>query len=87
MTDTDVVLSTNVSTAKPLQIENVIVKLLKKPGECPPSRIDRGLAVACFNECKSDANCTGVMKCCYNGCGFMCEAPFNRSIIETSARK
>uniref|UniRef100_A0A0M3KHI1 WAP domain-containing protein n=1 Tax=Anisakis simplex TaxID=6269 RepID=A0A0M3KHI1_ANISI len=38
-----------------------------KPGECP--RLMGGL---CVMQCTSDAQCSGALKCCSNGCGYEC---------------
>jgi hypothetical protein len=29
----------------------------------------------CVRECNSDLNCTGLLKCCSNGCGASCTVP------------
>lgn len=29
----------------------------------------------CVNECKTDADCDGTAKCCFNGCGTSCVEP------------
>ncbi|XP_071838885.1 uncharacterized protein [Apostichopus japonicus] len=37
---------------------------------CP--EISEGSVGTCVQECSSDANCTGSLKCCSNGCGMTC---------------
>ena len=29
----------------------------------------------CIEECSSDADCKGKLKCCFNGCGSVCTKP------------
>uniref|UniRef100_A0A3B4B787 WAP domain-containing protein n=1 Tax=Periophthalmus magnuspinnatus TaxID=409849 RepID=A0A3B4B787_9GOBI len=42
----------------------------EKPGVCPKPRPDIDPKVAsCLNECSSDSQCEGNLKCCFNGCG------------------
>uniref|UniRef100_A0A671NRG8 WAP domain-containing protein n=1 Tax=Sinocyclocheilus anshuiensis TaxID=1608454 RepID=A0A671NRG8_9TELE len=44
-----------------------------KPGECPPQAIGRR---SCTRSCVSDSNCPNNEKCCSNGCGRYCTAPY-----------
>uniref|UniRef100_A0A8C1WA59 WAP domain-containing protein n=1 Tax=Cyprinus carpio TaxID=7962 RepID=A0A8C1WA59_CYPCA len=44
-----------------------------KPGECPPQ--SSGMK-SCTTSCKSDSNCPNNEKCCSNGCGHYCTAPY-----------
>ncbi|KYO21566.1 porwaprin-b [Alligator mississippiensis] len=48
-----------------------------KPGLCP--RIPPGTMGICVEECSNDMDCSGVMKCCFNGCGHVCMNPVSRS--------
>ncbi|XP_074409615.1 uncharacterized protein LOC102068762 isoform X2 [Zonotrichia albicollis] len=41
----------------------------KKPGTCPPVNPGIPMLGVCSNQCKTDANCAGIQKCCRNGCG------------------
>uniref|UniRef100_A0A671MLW8 WAP domain-containing protein n=1 Tax=Sinocyclocheilus anshuiensis TaxID=1608454 RepID=A0A671MLW8_9TELE len=43
-----------------------------KPGECPPQSSGR----LCTRSCRSDSNCPNNKKCCSNGCGRYCNAPY-----------
>ncbi|KTG05688.1 hypothetical protein cypCar_00020666, partial [Cyprinus carpio] len=42
------------------------------PGECPPQTSGS----SCTVSCNSDSNCPNNEKCCSNGCGRYCTAPF-----------
>uniref|UniRef100_A0A672MF30 WAP domain-containing protein n=1 Tax=Sinocyclocheilus grahami TaxID=75366 RepID=A0A672MF30_SINGR len=44
-----------------------------KPGECPPQSF--GIK-SCNTSCNSDSNCPNNKKCCSNGCGHYCTAPY-----------
>ncbi|XP_055078740.1 WAP four-disulfide core domain protein 18-like [Periophthalmus magnuspinnatus] len=46
----------------------------EKPGVCPKPDIDPKVA-SCLNECSSDSQCEGNLKCCFNGCGHVCAKP------------
>ncbi|XP_050439361.1 papilin isoform X2 [Adelges cooleyi] len=43
-----------------------------KPGECPQLAVYQS---DCAEQCKTDADCIGDDKCCYNGCGTFCLRP------------
>uniref|UniRef100_A0A671QN88 WAP domain-containing protein n=1 Tax=Sinocyclocheilus anshuiensis TaxID=1608454 RepID=A0A671QN88_9TELE len=43
------------------------------PGECPPQ--SSGIK-SCTTSCNSDSNCPNNEKCCSNGCGRYCTAPY-----------
>uniref|UniRef100_A0A8D2MAX4 WAP domain-containing protein n=1 Tax=Zonotrichia albicollis TaxID=44394 RepID=A0A8D2MAX4_ZONAL len=43
--------------------------LSEKPGTCPPVNPGIPMLGVCSNQCKTDANCAGIQKCCRNGCG------------------
>lgn len=45
---------------------------INKEGRCPT--VQRGSS-SCEEECRSDANCQGDHKCCFNGCGRSCLPP------------
>uniref|UniRef100_A0A3B4B6L6 WAP domain-containing protein n=1 Tax=Periophthalmus magnuspinnatus TaxID=409849 RepID=A0A3B4B6L6_9GOBI len=48
----------------------------EKPGVCPKPRTDIDpTVVRCLSECSSDSECEGNLKCCFNGCGRVCEKP------------
>uniref|UniRef100_A0A673GY65 WAP four-disulfide core domain 2 n=1 Tax=Sinocyclocheilus rhinocerous TaxID=307959 RepID=A0A673GY65_9TELE len=49
------------------------VCITAKPGRCPPQSSGRRL---CTSSCKSDSNCPNNEKCCSNGCGRYCTAPY-----------
>ncbi len=44
---------------------------MKKPGLCPKP-IGPG---ECFELCKTDEDCPGKFKCCFDGCGRLCMSP------------
>jgi len=44
-----------------------------KPGQCP--RLAPGTVGACAEWCSRDADCSGDLKCCSNGCGHDCRTP------------
>ena len=44
-----------------------------KPGRCPTISPDTG--GICVENCSSDADCDGDLKCCSNGCGHTCQEP------------
>ncbi|KAG7227052.1 hypothetical protein INR49_022399 [Caranx melampygus] len=44
-----------------------------KPGVCPRRRWGSGL---CAEFCSNDSDCPGNEKCCHNGCGHECIAPY-----------
>ena len=46
-----------------------------KPGECP--RVSPGTFGICLEACSNDADCSGNLKCCSNGCGHTCQTPGN----------
>ena len=47
-----------------------------KEGRCPSvQRIQGGRSSSCEEECRSDADCQGDYKCCFNGCGRSCLSP------------
>ncbi|XP_027848870.1 papilin isoform X1 [Aphis gossypii] len=43
-----------------------------KPGECPQLAVYQS---DCAEQCRTDADCVGDDKCCYNGCGTFCLRP------------
>ncbi|XP_022174083.1 papilin isoform X3 [Myzus persicae] len=43
-----------------------------KPGECPQVAVYQS---DCAEQCRTDADCVGDDKCCYNGCGTFCLRP------------
>lgn len=53
-----------------------------KPGRCPSV----SNSTRCEQECLTDADCSGDMKCCNNGCGASCIEPATEEIILTSPR-
>lgn len=53
-----------------------------KPGRCP----NVSNSTRCEQECLTDADCSGDMKCCNNGCGASCIEPATEEIISTSPR-
>ncbi|XP_016379716.1 WAP four-disulfide core domain protein 18-like, partial [Sinocyclocheilus rhinocerous] len=46
---------------------------IAKPGKCPPQSLGRR---SCTRSCESDSNCPNNEKCCSNGCGRYCTAPY-----------
>uniref|UniRef100_A0A671QN71 WAP domain-containing protein n=1 Tax=Sinocyclocheilus anshuiensis TaxID=1608454 RepID=A0A671QN71_9TELE len=53
---------------------------LTTPGECPPQ--SSGIK-SCTTSCNSDSNCPNNEKCCSNGCGRYCTAPY-KGVFESS---
>ncbi|KAL2296922.1 hypothetical protein Nmel_014973 [Mimus melanotis] len=51
------------------QVSVMSLCLSEKPGTCPPVNPGIPMLGLCTNQCKTDANCSGVQKCCRNGCG------------------
>ncbi|XP_017736931.1 PREDICTED: anosmin-1 [Rhinopithecus bieti] len=49
--------------------------LLVKQGDCPAPEKASGFAAACVESCEVDNECSGVKKCCSNGCGHTCQVP------------
>ncbi|KTG34304.1 hypothetical protein cypCar_00035302 [Cyprinus carpio] len=43
------------------------------PGKCPPRSSGNR---SCTSSCKNDSNCPNNEKCCSNGCGLYCTAPY-----------
>uniref|UniRef100_A0A8C1BN24 WAP domain-containing protein n=1 Tax=Cyprinus carpio carpio TaxID=630221 RepID=A0A8C1BN24_CYPCA len=64
------------SAGKLIQYLHVLLALLmltiSKPGECPPQTS----GTLCTTSCNSDSNCPDNEKCCSNGCGSYCTAPY-----------
>ncbi|XP_060580816.1 papilin-like [Ruditapes philippinarum] len=52
--------------------------VVAKTGECPV--IDSDTFGICQEECQNDADCTGVQKCCNNGCGYGCVYPLGYDV-------
>ncbi|XP_041863031.1 anosmin-1b isoform X2 [Melanotaenia boesemani] len=50
---------------------------LSRQGDCPPPQRATGFAAACVESCSSDQHCPSSRKCCFNGCGYTCQAPAN----------
>ncbi|XP_073792383.1 anosmin-1b isoform X2 [Danio rerio] len=50
---------------------------VQKQGDCPPAQRASGFAAACVESCARDHECSGVKKCCSNGCGHTCQSPAN----------
>ncbi|XP_016063056.1 PREDICTED: anosmin-1 [Miniopterus natalensis] len=49
--------------------------LAVKQGDCPAPERASGFAAACVESCEVDSECSGVKKCCSNGCGHTCQVP------------
>lgn len=49
--------------------------LVVKQGDCPAPEKASGFAAACVESCEVDRECSGVKKCCFNGCGHTCQVP------------
>ncbi|XP_030161538.1 anosmin-1 [Lynx canadensis] len=49
--------------------------LAVKQGDCPAPEKASGFAAACVESCEADNECSGVKKCCSNGCGHTCQVP------------
>uniref|UniRef100_H0V7N5 WAP four-disulfide core domain 2 n=1 Tax=Cavia porcellus TaxID=10141 RepID=H0V7N5_CAVPO len=44
-----------------------LLQAAEKPGTCPS--VDLPQLGICEDQCQEDSQCSGVMKCCRNGCG------------------
>ncbi|XP_006835765.1 PREDICTED: anosmin-1 [Chrysochloris asiatica] len=49
--------------------------LAVKQGDCPSPEKASGFAAACVESCEGDRECSGLKKCCSNGCGHTCQVP------------
>uniref|UniRef100_A0A3B4BLA4 WAP domain-containing protein n=1 Tax=Periophthalmus magnuspinnatus TaxID=409849 RepID=A0A3B4BLA4_9GOBI len=47
----------------------------EKPGVCPKPRTDIHTEAGCLDQCSTDSECQGNRKCCFDGCGHVCEKP------------
>jgi len=47
-----------------------------KPGVCPSDVSSVRAAGLCVEECSHDRQCPNDEKCCSNGCGHQCTAPY-----------
>uniref|UniRef100_A0A8C7LZE5 WAP four-disulfide core domain 2 n=1 Tax=Oncorhynchus mykiss TaxID=8022 RepID=A0A8C7LZE5_ONCMY len=54
-----------------------------KPGVCPRRRWGSGM---CAEFCSNDSDCPNDEKCCHNGCGHECIAPYTGMIWSQSDR-
>ncbi|KAJ8308387.1 hypothetical protein KUTeg_013261 [Tegillarca granosa] len=53
------------------------IRTYYKPGNCP--RRSNNSVGTCVEDCRSDVECSGSMKCCSNGCGHTCQMPASDS--------
>ncbi|XP_060846635.1 papilin isoform X4 [Rhopalosiphum padi] len=53
-----------------------------KPGECPQLAVYQS---DCAEQCRTDADCVGDDKCCYNGCGTFCLRPQQSTTTTTAS--
>ena len=51
------------------------VSVNSKPGMCP--HVSADTVGICVEECSSDSQCSGDLKCCSNGCGHTCQTGVN----------
>ncbi len=49
------------------------VFIAEKPGVCPSENLRIGV---CAELCSHDGDCLNDQKCCSNGCGHQCVAPY-----------
>ena len=49
----------------------IVLFSIDKPGGC---EVPKGVGT-CVSDCSSDDDCTGELKCCFNGCGQTCQTP------------
>ncbi|KPM10538.1 papilin-like protein 2 [Sarcoptes scabiei] len=59
---------------------NAECRLKVKPGSCPTDLIqiaesERDRSPECLDQCRLDADCRGLEKCCHNGCADVCIDP------------
>lgn len=58
-------------------VSRCALPIAEKPGTCPPVKPGIPMLGLCVNQCKTDSNCPGSLKCCRNGCGKVsCVTPF-----------
>lgn len=50
-------------------VSRCALPIAEKPGTCPPVKPGIPMLGLCANQCKTDSNCPGSLKCCRNGCG------------------
>lgn len=49
-----------------------MIDTVTKEGRCPVVQRSQAGRANCEEECRSDADCQGDNKCCFNGCGRSC---------------
>ncbi|CAI9162598.1 unnamed protein product [Rangifer tarandus platyrhynchus] len=49
------------------------IKGKQRPGFCP--EVPKDSPGICLNGCSGDDSCPKGMKCCSNGCGYICKKP------------
>ncbi len=47
-----------------------------KPGVCPKNNVEVAVSGVCAEMCSHDSDCPKKQKCCSNGCGHKCVAPY-----------
>ncbi|XP_058616626.1 waprin-Rha1-like isoform X2 [Onychostoma macrolepis] len=47
-----------------------------KPGMCPRNNVEEAMMGLCAELCSHDSDCPDDQKCCSNGCGHECMAPY-----------
>ncbi len=47
-----------------------------KPGVCPRNNVGVAVFGMCADLCSHDIDCLNDEKCCSNGCGHLCMAPY-----------
>uniref|UniRef100_K1Q7S9 Anosmin-1 n=1 Tax=Magallana gigas TaxID=29159 RepID=K1Q7S9_MAGGI len=52
-----------------------------KDGMCPVP--ERTSSAICLEECRTDSDCTGTQKCCFNGCGHTCQGADSEEMTTT----
>ncbi|XP_058616625.1 waprin-Phi1-like isoform X1 [Onychostoma macrolepis] len=51
-------------------------KPIAKPGMCPRNNVEEAMMGLCAELCSHDSDCPDDQKCCSNGCGHECMAPY-----------
>ena len=52
-----------------------LTKFYSISGSCPTSGGDASSFGICEYKCRQDGQCDGDLKCCRNGCGYICNEP------------
>ncbi|XP_016295296.1 WAP four-disulfide core domain protein 3-like, partial [Sinocyclocheilus anshuiensis] len=57
----------------------LVTELPTKPKVCPRNNLEVAVLGVCVESCSHDSDCPNDEKCCHNGCGHQCMAPYKES--------